>query len=202
MVSTSLYLIRHGETDHNLHKRLCGWADPPLNEKGRKQAQDAAKALTSVEIHSIYHSGLKRTEETAQIIQGGRGLESVAINGLREINFGALEGKTMQHMEAVFPDEYNALIEDAVHFQFPQGESLYEMHHRVIKAADELIQSSKNKNLVLVTHAGVIRSIVAHYITGDIHKHWHFKIDHCSITLLEFQEDFCILSKLNQLYNC
>ncbi len=197
-MTTKLYLIRHGTTEYNRLHRLCGWTNPPLNKAGRRQAQGAAKALKSVEIDQIYHSGLRRAAETAEIIRGSRSLTPMALDSLREISFGMMEGRTMKEMEEVHPEWYQRLREDSIYFQFPEGESLYEMHVRVTGALEELIKKYADKTLVIISHAGVIRSIVAHFITGDINKHWSFKIDYCNTTLLEFHGDFCVLSKLNE----
>lgn len=197
-MTTRLYLIRHGETDYNQQQRLCGWSDPPLNGAGRKQAEAIACSLKSVEFHRIYVSGLRRAIETAEIIRGNKAIEVIHDSNLRELNFGGFEGETMKNIEIVHPDLFQSLRLDSIHFKFPQGESMEEMHLRVSKAIEDIVKQHPDETVLIVAHAGVIRSIVAHLITGDIHKHWSFKIDHCSITVVEAHQDFYILSKLNE----
>lgn len=197
-MGTTLYLVRHGETDCNRNQLLCGWGDPPLNGRGRKQAVAAAMALKNVDFHHAYSSGLKRATETAQIILQNREQEVKEVPLLREIHFGEYEGKTMAWIEKNAPDRYQAMATEGVHFQFPGGESLAQMHQRVVQGVEALRQQHPGEQLLVVSHGGVIRSILAHYIGGDMNKHWSFRIDHGSVTVLELHGDFYLLNKMNE----
>ena len=83
---TTVYMVRHGETDWNRAHRMQGWSDIPLNERGREQAAFAARALASVPLDVIYTSPLKRAEKTAEIIRGERKIPLFAEKGFIEIN--------------------------------------------------------------------------------------------------------------------
>ena len=89
---TSVYMIRHGETDWNKAHRLQGWSDIPLNERGRAQAACAAKMMASVPLDVIYTSPLKRAVETADIIRGERDIPVISEKGFIEITLAAGTG--------------------------------------------------------------------------------------------------------------
>ena len=80
MTVTTICLVRHGETDWNLHRRYQGWEDIPLNETGRGQAQVVALAIAGEEWDAIVASPLSRAYATAQAIAtASRTLDANAI---------------------------------------------------------------------------------------------------------------------------
>ncbi|ABR49742.1 Phosphoglycerate mutase [Alkaliphilus metalliredigens QYMF] len=195
---TRIYLIRHGETQDNYEKKLCGWIDGPLNQLGKIQAAGCGEALRNIKMHVIYTSPLKRAYETAEAIRGERQEEVIVVEELKELHFGDLEGWTMKAVQETHPDIYNGIRTDSVNFQFPNGESMKQMHERATKKIEELIEKHPNENIVIVAHSGVLRSVIAHLITGKIDHHWSFKVDHCSISIVEKVGDMYVLNKLNQ----
>lgn len=196
---TKLYLVRHGETNENRNRRFCGWIDVPLNPTGTVQAQKLEKAFKDITIDVMYTSSLKRAKETAAFIKGNPPYPKHPIENLRELHFGRAEGLTIEEIKKCHPEVYDGLEKDYTKAKFPEGESLEEMHLRVTSAVDEILQQHVDKSILIVAHSGVIRSIVAHLITGDMKYHWNFKIDHCSITTIEKQGDFSVLTKLNDI---
>ena len=83
----TLYLTRHGETEWNVQKRMQGWQDSPLTEKGRRDAVLLGKRLESVEFAAIYTSTSGRTVETAELIRGERfiDVQTRALNVIQDI---------------------------------------------------------------------------------------------------------------------
>jgi len=71
MANFKLYIMRHGQTNGNLRNLAHGVTDEPLNDTGRAQAAQAAKALSSVAFSHAYSSDLRRASETARIVLGG-----------------------------------------------------------------------------------------------------------------------------------
>lgn len=194
-----LYLIRHGETGDNYNKRFCGWTDAPLNELGKSQSKKLGEAFKDLEIDIIYTSDLKRARETALCIKNDRKLLIRELDALRELNFGIAEGLIIEEIKERYPEVYEELENDYIRARFPKGESLEEMHNRVSRVIDAILDKHAGKTIALVAHSGVIRSIISHLITGDIKYHWSFKIDNCSISVIEKYEDFSVLTKLNDI---
>lgn len=100
---TTVYMVRHGETDWNGAHRMQGRSDIPLNERGREQASCAAKALADVPFDVIYTSPLSRAEKTAEIIRGKRNIPLIEEKGFMEIDLGKWDGHTPDEMDALYP---------------------------------------------------------------------------------------------------
>ena len=88
-----IYIIRHGQTDWNLSKRLHGHNSVPLNEKGRQEAENARKKVNSLEIDKIISSDLLRAKQTAEIINKDLCKTIVFDFHLRSVDYGMLEGR-------------------------------------------------------------------------------------------------------------
>ena len=146
---TKITFVRHGETDWNRAKKIQGSVDVPLNETGRKQAQETAKSLRGKKFDAIYSSPLARARETAEIIAGG----DVQIDErLKERCFGPLEGLDWENLPKEEP------------WDVPGGESINELTARVVDFIDE----------VAITHKGGNVLVVAHAIVGLVfHVHFH-----------------------------
>lgn len=93
MLEKDFYFVRHGQTDWNLAHRAQGQTDVPLNEEGRRQAHQAAKAAAQLEIGTICCSPLSRALDTAQIIQGENGARIEILDELIECSWGEREGE-------------------------------------------------------------------------------------------------------------
>ena len=98
-----IYLLRHGQTDWNLERRIQGHLDIPLNETGKKEALVCLEKLSSLDIDKIISSDLIRAKETAQIINEKLHLPIHFDSRLREVNLGNLQGRSIL---LFFPDEH------------------------------------------------------------------------------------------------
>ncbi len=157
---TSLYLVRHGETDWNAARRIQGNTDIPLNDMGRSQAATTGKLLARREWDGIYSSPLSRAVETASIIADLVGLgEPVLIPAIAERNYGEAEGLNWEQIESRFPG-------DTV---VPGRETHEEVAERVIPALMSLARSRPGESLIVVSHGGVIRSVLNAVDPGTKH---------------------------------
>ena len=147
--TTTLWLLRHGETDWTAAHRLSGSTDVPLNETGRRQAADAGRALASLVIDTIWSSDLRRAKETASIARPEQPAE--ADPRLRELDFGRLEGRTWDELDEQTQRSMFAFDDYAA----PGGESTATMRERVRSFVDALPAGTH----LVVTHGGVIRIV-------------------------------------------
>jgi broad specificity phosphatase PhoE len=90
---STIYIVRHGETEHNINEIIQGQIDSPLTEKGKKQAKARAEDLKNMHFDAIFSSDLGRTVQTSQILKINRQLEINTTKLLREKFFGIYEGK-------------------------------------------------------------------------------------------------------------
>jgi uncharacterized phosphatase len=148
---TSLYLVRHGETDWNAQRRIQGSTDIPLNSTGRMQAETTGALLARREWDGIYASPLSRAMETARIISAAVRLEEPSpIEAIVERNYGEAEGLNWEEIERRFPGDTPV----------PGRETHAEVAERVVPALVSLAASRPGESLIVVTHGGVIRSLI------------------------------------------
>ena len=101
-----IYLVRHGETDWNMQKRLQGREDVPMNATGEEQADAVGRALSGVCFDYILSSPLSRARKTAEIIDGYvRCGKVVCEEGLTERCFGSLSGQQVKNLYTAEADD-------------------------------------------------------------------------------------------------
>lgn len=147
-----LVLVRHGETDWNLHRRIQGSTEIPLNDTGRRQAREGAERLSSIEWAGIVASPLSRARETAEIIAAELGLDApLIVDDIVERHHGDLEGLTFAERQSRFPDETDVTgleTREAV---------LARTRPALVALADRFGADDK---VLVVTHGGVISTLV------------------------------------------
>jgi broad specificity phosphatase PhoE len=177
MISQELFLIRHATTDMN--GTLCGQSDPPLNAAGRAQASALADLLGSWKVRRLYASDLQRAVQTALSLGRRWGIPVQARSSLREISFGAWEGRTWSQIRAEQPDV--SKMETPTEICAPGGETFASFRDRVMRALNETITECDGRLTAIVTHLGVMRVILKELSSADsVWEPWQ-RIDHCSV---------------------
>jgi broad specificity phosphatase PhoE len=148
---TSLYLVRHGETNWNAQRRIQGSTDIPLNDTGREQAMTTGMLLARRDWDGLFASPLGRAVETARIIGGEVGISTLeTIESIAERNYGEAEGLDYEQIERMFPGDTPV----------PGRETHQEVADRVLPALIALAVGHGGESLIVVTHGGVIRSVL------------------------------------------
>jgi broad specificity phosphatase PhoE len=156
---TRILLLRHGESEWNAQGRWQGWADIPLSETGRRQAQEAGERLREGGITRIVASDLGRTTETASIIARILDLEPVhAEPGLREFNVGEWSGMTRPEIEARWPGQLRAWDEGLL-AETPGGENRAHFVDRIRGAVVRVAGQHSEQTVLAVTHGGVVGAL-------------------------------------------
>ncbi len=187
-----LWLVRHGETLWNREGRALGQSDPPLNELGIQQAECLAKRIGHLRFDAVYASDLSRTRYTSRLVLPAADVQLEP--RLREIDFGAWEGKYWREMEGADKRALDAWFKDPYRNRAPEGESYEDLLGRVREWLGELPKSGR---AVAFTHGGTIRSALYH-VTGLPHAQtWRFQVDLGSVTRLVIGDMGIIVSKVN-----
>jgi uncharacterized phosphatase len=169
---TSLYLVRHGETDWNAQRRIQGSTDIPLNQVGRDQAASTGRLLARRQWDGVWSSPLSRAVETAQIISRAVGVRDVGtIDAIVERNYGEAEGLDWTEIDRLFPGDKPV----------PGRETHESVAARVIPALLDLAGAHRAESLIVVTHGGVIRSVL-NSVQPSV---WHGSITNGSIHSFE-----------------
>ena len=172
---TTILLVRHGETDWNLQRRVQGHSDTPLNDNGRAQALALADTLDDLELEAVYASDLARAFETARIIAERRGLPVTSVPGLRERNFGTWEGLTDTEIFERYPAAKNGSWGDA--------ETQDEMRERVLAALHEIAAAHPGGRVLVVTHGGPVRRLLV-----ECGRDGKGPIGNCALYEVRFQD--------------
>ena len=160
MISTSsarrtLVLVRHCLTDWNIERRYQGRLDIPLNAVGRAQAEALKTQLEPLPFEVVYSSPLRRAQETAQIIAGGRPI--VCDERLSEINHGAWQGRTQDEIAEQWPREWQDWNADPDQFTPPGGETAAQVKSRVKAFMSDI----RGKFVLCVSHGFVIQTFLS-----------------------------------------
>jgi probable phosphoglycerate mutase len=165
---TLLYLVRHGETDWNLRKLVQGATDIPLNATGREQALATGRLLATRHWDAIVSSPLSRALETARIIAREVGLdEPIQEPAIVERRYGQAEGLDHDAIDALFPGQTPV----------PGRETREEVQARVLPALIRLAEEHNDESVLIVSHGGVIRSV----LTAVEPDGWHGTIRNGSV---------------------
>jgi uncharacterized phosphatase len=156
-VTTRLAIVRHGQTDWNLEKRIQGSTDIPLNTLGRAQAAETGLTLAGTPWSAIVTSPLIRAHETARIIAGELDRPApLVVPGLTERRHGEIEGLTFAERQTRFPD--GALV--------PGLESRQAVLERVLPALERVARDYPGGQVVVVCHGGVIGTLLRYATEG------------------------------------
>jgi len=182
--TTTIYLLRHGDSRQDGIKRYIGQADLPLNEEGRAQAAEWRRELMEVPLLRIFSSDLSRSHETACIIAEGRSEPVQPLARLREINLGGWDGRPMDEVRLISPFEYEKRGADMVYYRPPGGECFADVAARVIPLFEELIRGVQG-NVLIVGHAGVNKIILCHILGMPLANLFRMRQDYGCLNVID-----------------
>ena len=166
---TEILVIRHGETDWNIDKRLQGHIDIPLNEAGRRQVAALGEVLADEGIDAVFASDLQRARATAQAVADVAGLPVEIDAGLRERCYGAFEGLRHPDIEEKYPQAYRLWKAREPDARYPAGEreaeTMREFYQRSVDAVQRIVADGKYRKVAIVTHGGVLECL-HHWASG------------------------------------
>jgi probable phosphoglycerate mutase len=182
---TTLLLVRHGTNDW-VHGRLAGWTPGVhLNEEGRQQAQALSTRIGDLPIAAIYSSPLERCVETAQAIAGPRQMQLRLVEGLGEVRYGEWQGAELKDLYK------HELWPGVQHYpsgtRFPNGETLGEVQARAVATLDALRAQHPRELIIAVSHADLIRLVLAYYIGVHVDLFQRLVINPCSLSAVSFE---------------
>ncbi len=185
-----IYMIRHGETDWNIVKRLQGRSDILLNEEGRRLARATAKALEDIPFAKIYTSPLLRAKETAQIIRGDRNIPILEDKRIQEISFGIYEGLYCAEDHYTIPDQdFIKFFKKPEEYIAPEGaETIEALCKRTTDFLQELVHNTayQDETVLISTHGAALRGLLSSINMNDVSEFWKGGVHkNCAVTILE-----------------
>jgi len=189
IVSTRVYLIRHGESTWNAERRWQGAMDPPLSAAGRAQAALTGAALRHVPFQAVYCSPLQRARDTAAAVAAPHGLTAVPEADLREMAFGAWESLFSEEVEQRFAPVLQEWWQRPDLALIPGAEPLGGARERAVAALRAIIGRHGDASVAVVAHGGVNKLILLTLLDAPLASFWRLAQSNACINVLEFDGD-------------
>ena len=162
---TTLYIIRHGESQGNLEDRFIGFSDWGLTDRGYEQARRLGEYMKGVDINAVYSSDLTRAVDTAKPFADAKGLKIIKRKDLREINGGEWEEVLFADIARDYPKEFGAWKTDFLNAVTIGGETTRELADRIYREIEKIARKNNGKKVAVVFHATAIKAFLE--LLGD-----------------------------------
>lgn len=199
-MTTTLYLIRHGATGHNLlvPPRMQGRGiDEPLAPEGRLQARAVAGLLRDRPLAAIYTSPLRRALETATTLAEPHGKTPIEVAGLVEVDLGRWENRSWDDIEQNDPEVYAAFRRDPEAQGYPGGENLAEVARRVVGAIDRIVRDHPGEEIAVVAHSVLNRVYLGEILGVPLALRRRLPQDNCGVTTIRCRGQKRAISTIN-----
>ncbi len=180
---THILLVRHGQNEWVNQKRLAGWTPSVhLNEAGKDEVAALSERLASLPIEAIYSSPLERCLETALAIATPHQLDIIQSEEFGEVRYGNWEGKKIKKLAK--KRSWYAVQHYPSRFQFPEGEALRTVQQRAVDAIEEIAEQNDEQMIVIVSHADVIKLVLAYYLGMHVDLFQRIGLSPASVSIL------------------
>lgn len=190
-----IYLIRHGQTDWNVAKKIQGVTNIPLNETGIDQAKKVGdmffekKDVYPVDV--IYSSYLDRARVTAETLADRLGLSATVFEGFHELNLGGFEGLSWPEVEVKYGPVYDKWYKDRQYAKIPDGGEAYnDAYLRCREAVRKIVQLNPDaKGIAVVSHGGTIFATIAAITGTPFEDMGKYPLGNLSVTVTEYDPE-------------
>ena len=156
----NIYIVRHGETEANVKKLVCGQLDTPLTQRGIEQAKKLQSTLKKINFDHVITTPLQRACQTAALAYPEK--KFIEISDLMETNTGDMSLWTLDELQAFDP----RFLQHGMHadLKYQNGESIRDLYHRITKWFAAFVNENKNDNNILIVGHGGTVNVILHYI--------------------------------------
>ncbi|MGK2959848.1 MAG: 2,3-diphosphoglycerate-dependent phosphoglycerate mutase GpmB [Candidatus Malihini olakiniferum] len=184
-----VYLVRHGETEWNVARRIQGQSDSKLTAQGEQQAYQVANRVKTLGITHIFTSDLGRTRRTTEIIaQSCLHCEVVKDHNLRELNMGVLEMREIATLSLQEEAWRKQLVDSTPDGRIPEGESMAEMATRMHKVLDRCLALPSGSRPLLVSHGMALSCLLNTILGFHASVERRLRLRNCSLSRIDYQQ--------------
>lgn len=191
-MSTTILLIRHGETAWNAARRLQGHIDIALNDTGLQQARALGQALAGAPLAAVLASDLQRARQTAQAVADLHGLPVQQDAQLRERCYGAFEGLLYSEIAARYPHEYAQWQARQIDAVMPSGErqaeSFRQFYQRTNAAIAHWARQYDGQTIAIVAHGGVLECAYRAAVGMSLESPRDFAVKNASVNRFSYAD--------------
>lgn len=186
-----LTLVRH--TSLQIAPGICyGQTDVDVAASFTQEAATTKGKIEHLALDAAFSSPLQRCVKLANALGLDNATQDVR---LKELHFGDWEMQAWDDMPRDYFDEW---AQNYAHMAPPNGETFGELQARGIAFIDELLKQYHNGHVLVVTHGGMIRALVAHVLNMQLKGLFRIEVDYGSITQLDFSEQVPKVAFLNR----
>lgn len=160
---TEIYLIRHGEAEGNVFRRIHGQYDSLLTPRGHLQVKCVEKRFENIRVDACFSSDLTRTCLTARSVYVPKQLPLIRDSRFREVNLGIWEDLPFGWLEKFRPEEMGKFNQDPMHWQVPGAESFDDYTQRFAEGLMAAAESYDGGTVAVFTHGCMIRGFLMRY---------------------------------------
>lgn len=183
-----VYLVRHGETQWNVQRRIQGQSDSPLTEKGEHQAFLVAQRAKALGISHVISSDLGRSYRTAQIIATCCACPLSSDARLRELHMGILEQREIDSLTEQEESWRCQLIDGTPDGHIPQGESMQQLGQRMLAALNACLDLPAHSRPLLVSHGIALGCLISSVLGLPASCERRLRLRNCSLSRLDHQQ--------------
>lgn len=176
---TTIFVVRHGETEWNRGKIFRGTHDIPLNENGRRQAATLAGVLPAVD--AACSSPLSRAVETAQLALKGRDCTIEKHPGLLDFDYGDWTGLDDDSVSKKWPNEHACWVNTPHAAHPPNGDTLETVSTRAMTALRDIVAAHEGQAVALFAHRVVNKLLVMGMLGLPLDRFPFVRQDNCCL---------------------
>jgi len=200
-VRTSIWLVRHVQTQYNREQRYQSHSNSPITAYGIRQQAALAHRLRRIPFTLALTTATERTQATAAAILAHRQLPVPTLidPAWAESAHGTWEGLTYREVLQRYPTEARQRFADALHGRASGGEALADVAARVQQGWLALLREHTGERILIVTHATPIRIVLCSLTGMPLTQHWQWRIDLASITAIDIYASSPIIRFVNEV---
>ena len=167
-----LHLIRHGQTDYNIERRIQGQRDSHLTDTGIKQALALKEKLDSINFDVVYSSSNIRAVDTAKILMADKSQNITFLDELKEIYLGHWEGRLNAEIEQTESEQFNNFWNHPDQFYCPGSETFNDLQQRALNVFTKITEKHRDQVILIVSHGAFLRALLVYFAKRPLNDLW------------------------------
>ncbi len=189
-----VYLVRHGETEWNLERRIQGQSDSPLTQKGEHQVRMVVHRMSTEGLTHVITSDLGRARGTAEIISAHCGSIMITDARLRELHMGILEGRQIETLSKQEEQWRKQMVDGTPSARIPGGESMEELAIRMRAALDYCLKLPSDSRILMVSHGIALGCLLGTLLGLPASAERRLRLRNCSLSRVDYQQSLWLAS--------
>ncbi|ACR67852.1 phosphoglycerate mutase GpmB [Edwardsiella ictaluri] len=189
-----VYLIRHGETEWNVQRRIQGQSNSPLTVMGERQARQVGTRLGQMGITHVIASDLGRAQQTGEVIAASCRCPLTLDVRLRELSMGVLESRLLASLTLQEEQWRLSMLDGSPQGCIPQGETMTQLAERMQQALNDCLTLPQGSRPVLVSHGIALGCLLSTILGLPPYAERRLRLRNCSLSRVDYQQSAWLAS--------